>query len=119
MCEKSHVGLGHQLCPVCGAQHSPVVLLDKRLRPSLSHNNIIGLELCAQHAAMSAEYVALVEAAAKPGGEQGVELTGNAAQLRWEVAAEVLKTPLSRDHPFVFVEPGAIAALKEMAGVGT
>lgn len=33
--ERSYVGMGYALCPVCGTKHDEVVLLDKRLRDSL------------------------------------------------------------------------------------
>ena len=57
---KSHVGLGCTSCPICGAEHSEVVLLNKRLRSSLPRRQVIDIALCPEHAAKVEEYAALV-----------------------------------------------------------
>ena len=57
---KSHVGLGYKSCPICGVEHSEVVLLDTRMRDTLSHRQLIDIALCPEHAAKVEEYAALV-----------------------------------------------------------
>jgi hypothetical protein len=60
--EKSHVGLGHDLCPVCGIEHNETILLDRRFRKTLDHDNFTGWSLCPEHAAQrDAGFVFLVE----------------------------------------------------------
>jgi len=50
MCEeKSHVGMGYSVCPVCLKEHDEVVLLDKRLEKTLTRHEFMGWELCPEH----------------------------------------------------------------------
>ena len=109
MTEKSHVGMGHKVCPVCHKKHDEVVLLDRKLRKVIERDNFLGFELCPEHAAMSGEYLALVEATEKGGS---IGLTGNVCHIKWAVAKEVLN--VNGDHPFAWVEPGVIAWLQSM-----
>ena len=110
--EKSHVGMGHKLCPVCGTKHDEVVLLDRRLRKSLDRDVCMGFELCPEHAKMSGEYLSIVEAVGNP--LDGGTLTGRSAHLRWHIAGRVFDVEMSRLHPFVFCEPGVIERLQAM-----
>ena len=62
MSNKSHVGLGVHVCPVCFKEHDEVVLLHRRLAKTLEHKNFIGFEMCPEHQEKFNEgYVALVE----------------------------------------------------------
>lgn len=49
MSNKSHVGLGHHLCPVCLTRTEEVVLLDKCLKETLERDNFLGWEMCKEH----------------------------------------------------------------------
>lgn len=111
---KSHVGIGHKVCPVCHTRHDEVVLLDRMLRESLERETFMGFELCSEHAKMADEYVALVEA--DKDGER-IGLTGNVCHMKWHVAEQVLNLK-GREHPFVWVERGVIDAIQAMVKQG-
>lgn len=113
-CEKSHVGMGHYVCPVCGEQHGEVVLLDKRLRDTLCRDNMMGYQLCPKHEELSAEYLALVETTSDP-NEGPAEFTGRTAHLRWEVAEQMFNPTPKREQPFVFVSGDLMDQLQAFA----
>ena len=63
MSEKSHVGMGYALCPVCGEKHDEVVLLQTRMGapPKLNRDNFTGWAMCPEHQKLKDEgYVAMV-----------------------------------------------------------
>lgn len=111
--ELSHVGMGYKLCPACHEKHDETVLLHKRLRNTLPRESFMGYELCPKHAAMSEEYVALVEMTGDP-KVRGTQFTGNVAHVRWEAAARIFNIPMTREHPWVFVEVGVIEKLQQL-----
>lgn len=116
--DKSHVGLGHQVCPICGDKHDEVVLLDKRLRNTLTRDMTIGVSLCPKHESMSKEYVALVGVSntgtsRKLNPEDAIR-TGEVAHLRWEVADRMFSVPMDRKQPVVFVDSAVIAHLTDL-----
>lgn len=85
--EKSHVGLGFHVCPVCACEHDEVVLLDKRLKNTLEHKNFVGWEMCANHKKLyDDDYVALVgidpEQSKPPYTPASVYRTGAVAHLK-------------------------------------
>jgi hypothetical protein len=120
MSDKSHVGMGFDLCPVCGAKHNEVVLLDRRLQDSLQRENFMGFSLCPEHAAMEAEYLALVEI--KSGGKSSEsrlkpedvhnQRTGKVAHIRRTEVSHVLAVNIPDDIPLIYVEEGVVDALK-------
>lgn len=58
---KSYVGMGHDECPICGAKHSEVVLIDKRVRNTLDHDQTVGISECPECVGkIDNGYVALV-----------------------------------------------------------
>jgi hypothetical protein len=118
MTEKSHVGMGYELCPICGKKHDETVLLDRRLRNSLEHENFTGFSVCPECKAQSAEYLALVEAAAPAYGDrlkpENALPTGNVARVRRSKVPEIFNVKLPDTLDFVYVEPGAIDKLKAM-----
>ena len=116
--DKSYVGMGHKLCPICGTKHDEVVLLDKRLRETLTRDMMMGYELCPEHAAMSDEYVALVEVTCDPNRYEDAEFTGRTAHVRWAVADDMFSVDMSRAHPFVFVEPEVMNQLVRIPQAG-
>jgi len=115
MSEKSHVGMGYSLCPICLTKHDEVVLLDQRLRNSLEREQCVGWDFCPTCAPKVVDFVALV--AVTNGGPverlQDAKRTGEYAWLKRTVAAEVLDVDLS-GVPFTFCEAGVINKLKEM-----
>ena len=61
MTEKSHVGMGAHVCPVCTKRHDEVVLIDKRLKKTLTSDEMMGFKLCEEHQKLKDEdYIALV-----------------------------------------------------------
>lgn len=114
--EKSHVGMEYKICPVCHEKHDEVVLLDGRLKDTLPLDMMMGYELCPKHAAMSEEYVALIEVTKDPNQyPQSTQFTGATAHVRWEAADNIFDCDMSRRNPFVFIGPGVITQLQEIA----
>lgn len=113
MDEKSHVGMGYHLCPVCGQEHDEVVLLDKRLKKSLSRRQCVGWKLCPQDRKKRYEgYIALIEVNNQPQRLEDADRTGNIVHVRREAWARVFNVP-EPVGDFAFVEAGTIALLRE------
>jgi hypothetical protein len=118
MTEKSHVGMGYSVCPICGKKHDEVVLLDKRLKASLEREQCVGISLCPEHEAMSKEFLALVEV--RNGGvgagrhlkPQDADMTGQVAHVKRDVVSQIFNVTIPADMPMIYVEEGVIAALK-------
>lgn len=125
MDQKSHVSLEQRLCIVCGELFDTGhLLLDKRLRPSLSQHTTTGWGLCPEHQALFDEgFVALVEcdparSSAATGAtrirpEQAYR-TGRLAHLRRDAFTRLFDVPIDEGQACVFVEPGVIARLAAM-----
>ncbi len=61
MSEKSYVGIANHVCPICNKKHDPVILLDKRLRNTLTQNEFGGFSLCDEHKKLKQEgYIVLI-----------------------------------------------------------
>ncbi len=116
--EKSHVGMGHQICPVCGTKHDEVVLLDRMLKKTLTRDMTIGMSLCPECKSKSEEYLALVGVSNKGGGsklkQEDAIRTGELVHIRRTVADKLFNTPLDKNLPMVFVDSEVINHLKEM-----
>ncbi len=108
--EKSHVGMGHKICPVCGEKHDEVVLLDRRFQKTLERDMFIGYELCPKHTAEAEEHdaVFLVETTSDK-----KSFTGGVARITKHVADEVFNIPLGTNK-FVFCETGVLEKLQNM-----
>lgn len=114
MTEKSHVGMGYQVCPVCLAEHDPVVLLDTRLKNSLSEKHYIGLSMCPEHQKLKDEgYVALIETLEQPKSIGTAKRTGNIAHVRSSVWPQIFNTPVP-ENMFTFALPDVMETLKQM-----
>lgn len=116
---KSHVSMGHEVCPICYEHHSEVILLDKRLRNTLERKTVTGISLCPKHKAMQAEYVALV-AVSNHGASRSLKPTdatptGVYAHVRRSVAAQMFNITIAGDMPMVYVDPEVIEMLKAQA----
>lgn len=114
MVEKSHVGMGHSLCPVCGAKHNEVVLLDKHLRKTLTRDMITGWELCPEHQQLYADgYVALVECTNESSPTlMTADRTGMLAHIRRSVWTKIFDSR-PPEGPLAFVQEGVISKLQE------
>ena len=122
--EKSHVGLGTYVCPVCGVKHGEVVLLDKRLKNTLTRDEHMGLVLCPEHQKLHDDkYIALVGVEVPETMEHATyakidELprTGKLVHVRREAWGNIFNdnTPLP-DQPLVFVPDNLIEELMEFA----
>ncbi len=117
MPEKSHVGMGHNVCPICGAKHNEVVLLDTRLRPTLTPDEHLGYELCPDCAGRTGEYIALVAATttveAKEVKMEDAHRTGEIAWVRRTAAARIFNIAMPENLPLVFCDPEVVTILKQ------
>jgi len=119
MSEKHYVGMGYDLCPVCGVKTHETVLLDKRLKPSLERENWTGWTMCDEHKKLSIDYIALVETVDDPAPSQttakleDVERTGRYVHVRRAAFNTIfgIEPPTA---PLGFVGPGVIEKLLAM-----
>lgn len=117
MTSKSHVGMGYDICPICGTKHNECVLLDKHLKETLERENQMAVALCPEHAAMRKEYIALVEVFnAPPSGDtlkpHEAQRTGQVAHIKRVAAKQIFNVPMPDDLAFVYVEVGVIEQLQ-------
>lgn len=115
---KSHVGMGAEICPVCGNAHSEAVLLHKQLREVFENGKteFIGWNLCPVHERMKAEYVALVEVEEEPNGVNPIataKRTGQIAHVRRIAYSKLFKGDLPPEV-LAFVCIGVIDKLRGM-----
>jgi hypothetical protein len=62
MSEKSHVGMGFQVCPVTGHKHSESILLDKNMQDRIDKENFLGYSYSPEVVEKIKEgYVCLIE----------------------------------------------------------
>lgn len=114
--DKSHVGMGFSVCPICYEKHDEVVILDTRLHNSLKRDNFMGFSLCPTHKGMKKEFVGLVEV--KNGSQnltpKDAQPTGQVAMVKRTAAANIFNVTIPDDCPMVYVEIGVIDKLKQM-----
>lgn len=113
--DRSHVGMGVHVCPVCLKEHDEVVLIDKYLRPTLNNQNFMGWVMCPEHEARWQEgYIALIECANEsPPTLQNVKRTGEIAHVQKEAWPLLFNVP-TPDTPFAFVQQGVIERLQAL-----
>ena len=116
--DKSYVGLGVAICPVCGKEHDEVVLMDKRLLPTLKYKNFTEWKLCPDDQEKTDEFLALVEVSNVPVNGKTLKpseanRTGNIAHIRRTAAEHAFSIPVST-LLMVFVDQGVIPKLQEM-----
>ena len=123
MSDKSYVSLEQHVCLVCGATFDTGnLLLDKRLRQSMTMHTTTGWGLCTEHQQMfSEDFVALVECDPQRSGNPSGHLkpeqayrTGRVAHVKREAFARLFDVPITDDQACVFVEPGVIDQLQAM-----
>ena len=112
--EKSHVGMGRSVCPVCLQEHDEVVLLDTKLRKTLTRHEFSGWAMCPEHQAKKDEgYVALVEVSNTTQPTlANAKRTGNLAHVRSSVWEHLFNVPIP-EQGFGFIEGGVIEKLQE------
>ena len=118
--DRSHVGMGVHVCPICLKEHDEVVLPDKRLRPTLERRNFMGWKLCDEHEKLWEEdYIALIECTneSPPTSWEDVKRTGQIAHLRKEAWSNVFSGPIP-NGPVVFAQQGVIEQLRAMTLMG-
>lgn len=116
---KSYVGMGYEVCPVCGEHHTETVLLDKRLKDTLEQSNCTGMSFCPEHQKQRNDgYIFLIEVSnshdssvLKP---SDANRTGNYAAMKREAFSQVFDTNIG-DKPIVFVEVGVLNALARIS----
>ena len=113
--EKSHVGMGVSVCPVCGCEHDEVVLLDKHLRKTLTRHQFMGWAMCAEHKRLKEEgYVALVEVSNKGAPTlENAQRTGMIAHVRKAMWTSIFNVP-APEKGMAFVEQGTIEKLQSL-----
>lgn len=125
MDHKSFVSLEQHLCTVCGRHFDTGhLLLDKRLRPSMTHHTTTGWGLCHEHQKLFDEgFVALIECDPERSGvlagstrlePERAYRTGRVAHLRREAFTQMFNVAIDDGQACVFVEPGVIARLEAM-----
>ena len=118
MSEKSHVGIGFHVCPVCGKEHDEVVLLDNRLKDSLKPRNFVGFELCPEDKEKSKDFMALIEVSNMPEHDtmqiQEANRTGKIAHVRRSVLPLLVNVEVPADQDMMFVQEGVIDELVAM-----
>ena len=116
MTEKSYVGMGHSVCPICGAKHSEVVLLNMRLKSTFTNESVpIELKLCPEHQKMKEDgYIALIEVTNKPTSFQDADRTGQIAHVRASAWDSIFFDAPIPPGGVCFVEVGVIEKLKKL-----
>ena len=113
MGQKSHVGMGYYLCPVCGVEHDEVVLLDRFLRNKLSNHEFVGMQMCKEHQKLRDDgYTALIEVSNKPTGLADAVRTGQIAHIR-NTAWPNLFDSLPPEGGIAFAEVGLFTKLQD------
>ena len=120
MTEKSHVGMGQEYCPVCLEKTDEVVLLDKRLRNSLTNENFMGFKMCHEHKRLYAEkYIAMVcideDKSPRPFSLTTAVRTGTIMHIRKEVYEKMFDIPApENDFNIAFCEEELATKLQKM-----
>lgn len=110
--EKSHVGMAYHVCPVCGVEHDPVVLLHTRLRPVLTDHEFAGFKMCEEHMKLCHDgFTALIEVKNQPKSLVDAQRTGRVVHVRNSAWANIFNLPLP-DKGIAFVDPEAFEKLE-------
>lgn len=111
--KKSYVGMAYHVCPVCGTEHDPAVLLDRRMRNTLTDHEFAGWQMCPEHQKLKdGGYVAMIEVSNKPTGMANALRTGQIAHVRSEAWPKIFNSPVP-PAMVAFAEVGLFAQLQE------
>jgi hypothetical protein len=114
MTDKSHVGMGFELCPVCGTKHSEAVLLHRFLKPNLTDSEFMGWAMCEEHLKLFNDgYIALIEVSNPTTSIASADRTGNLAHVRAEVFIRLFNQAVP-NQGICFVEKGVIDQLQQI-----
>lgn len=108
MSEKSYVGMGYYICPICGNKHGEAVLIDKRMRPTLTQHEYLGQQICSEDQKKFDEgFIAFVECENSTDAEmlkqEEAVRTGRIFHIRKDVIDKIFNTsPI--DTPLVFCQ---------------
>lgn len=103
--EKSHVGMAYHVCPVCGKEHDPVVLINRFLRNTLTTHEFAGFKMCEEHMKLCHDgFTALIEVKNQPKSLADAERTGRVVHVRNSAWANIFNLPLP-DKGIAFVDP--------------
>ena len=114
--DRSHVGVGVSVCPVCLKEHDEIALLDKRLRPTLERRNFADWKLCDEHEKLWEDgYIALIECTneSPPTSLEDVKRTTLVAHVWKEAWPDIFGVPVSNE-PVAFVQQGVIEQLRAL-----
>jgi len=114
MSDKSYVGMGYYVCPVCCTRHSPEVLINTRMKDTLTSDETLAWAMCPEHKKLHDEgYVALIECTNQPSSMNDAQRTGQIAHVRSSVWPQIFDASLP-PKLLAFVEPAVMTALKKM-----
>lgn len=118
MSEKSYVGMGYYICPICGNEHGNEVLMDRRMKATLTQHEYLGQQLCTEDQKKFDEgFIAFVECenstdADKLKQEEAVR-TGRIFHIQKDAISKIFNYP-AIDTPFVFCQKEVGDMLVEM-----
>lgn len=115
--EKSHVGMGHSVCPVCMEEHTKVVLLNTKLKKTLTKYMFMGWALCSLHKQQEEDdFGFIIGMIPQPGGKENtlenLNRTGDIISIKKSVAKEILDMTFKNSIAFGTTE--LIEDLKKM-----
>ncbi len=101
--EKSHVGMGYEICPICHKEHTETVLLDKMLKNTLTNHMFTGFSLCEEHLKLYKDgYIALVafdeSKSKRPINIENAYLTGHTAHIKKEAYQKIFNEKLPENQ---------------------
>jgi hypothetical protein len=104
--------MGYHVCPVCLKEHDEVVLLDRRMRDTLTDHEFAGWQICPEHKKlMDDAYIALIECENQPTGLHDAKRTGLIAHISASAWPHLFNTPIPPQY-ICFVEKGTIEILQ-------
>lgn len=109
MSEKSYVGMGFYVCPICGNKHDEEVLIDKRMKATLTQYEYLGQQFCPEDQKKFDEgFIAFIECENSDSTkdvlkqEEAVR-TGRIFHIRKDAIDKIFNT-LPIETPFVFCQ---------------
>lgn len=108
--EKSYVGTGFYVCPVCGIKHGEELLIDKRMKATLTKDMYLGELLCDEDQKKFDEgFVAFVECEnsdeAQTLKQEEAVRTGRIFHVRKDAIEKIFNAPpLDPKTPLVFCQ---------------
>jgi len=99
MTEKSYVGMAHHYCPLCLIKHDPLVLLDRRLKETLTNDEFAGFKLCDEHQKLKDDgFIALLcideDMSPRPISIATAHRTGSYMHLKADAYKQIIDTDL-------------------------